>query len=47
MKFISRWSVPQGSFNAAVERFLITGGAPPEESRCWGVGTGWMPQDSP
>jgi hypothetical protein len=30
MKFISRWSLPQGSFDAAVERFLKTGGAPPE-----------------
>lgn len=29
MKFISSWSVPQGSFNAAVARFLETGGAPP------------------
>src|SRR5258705_1209625 len=30
MKFISAWSVPQGTFNAAVARFLETGGAPPE-----------------
>jgi hypothetical protein len=30
MKFISRWSLPQGSFDAAVERFLKTGGAPPK-----------------
>jgi hypothetical protein len=31
MKFISTWSVPQGTFNAAAARFLIeTGGAPPE-----------------
>src|SRR5260370_41807530 len=30
MKFISTWSVPQGTFNAAVARFLETGGAPPE-----------------
>ncbi len=30
MKFISSWSVPQGTFNAAVARFLETGGAPPE-----------------
>jgi hypothetical protein len=29
-KFISTWSVPQGTFNAAVARFLETGGAPPE-----------------
>jgi Domain of unknown function (DUF3303) len=25
MKFISTWSVPQGTFNAAVARFLETG----------------------
>lgn len=30
MKFISTWTVPQGSFNAAVKRFLETGGAPPQ-----------------
>jgi len=30
MKFIVTWSVPQGTFNAAVARFLETGGAPPE-----------------
>ena len=30
MKYISRWSVPQSSFNAAVVRFLETGGAPPK-----------------
>ena len=30
MKFISSWTVPQGSFNAAVKRFLETGGAPPQ-----------------
>jgi Protein of unknown function (DUF3303) len=30
MKFISTWTVPQGTFNAAVARFLETGGAPPE-----------------
>ena len=30
MKFITTWSVPQGTFNAAVARFLETGGAPPE-----------------
>ena len=29
MKFITSWTVPQGSFNAAVKRFLETGGAPP------------------
>ena len=27
MKYISRWSVPQSSFNVAVARFLETGGA--------------------
>ena len=26
MKFITTWSVPQGTFNAAVARFLETGG---------------------
>jgi hypothetical protein len=30
MKFIVSWTVPQGTFNAAVARFLETGGAPPE-----------------
>ena len=30
MKFISTWTVPQGTFNAALARFLETGGAPPE-----------------
>jgi hypothetical protein len=30
MKFISTWTVPQGTFKAAVARFLETGGAPPE-----------------
>ena len=31
MKYISSWTVPQGSFNVrAVARFLETGGAPPE-----------------
>src|ERR1700736_690993 len=30
MKYISSWTVPQSSFNAAVARFLETGGAPPE-----------------
>src|SRR6266850_7698647 len=30
MKFIVTWTVPQGTFNAAVARFLETGGAPPE-----------------
>ena len=29
MKFITHWTVPQGTFNAAVARFLETGGAPP------------------
>ena len=30
MKFIVTWTVPQGTFNAAVTRFLETGGVPPE-----------------
>lgn len=30
MKYIIAWSVPQGSFHAAVARFLETGGAPPK-----------------
>ena len=29
MKFITHWTVPQGTFNAAVARFLESGGAPP------------------
>jgi hypothetical protein len=38
MKFITTWSVPQGTFNAAVSRFLETGGAPPEGVKCWAGG---------
>ena len=30
MKYISSWTVPQSTFNAAVARFLETGGAPPK-----------------
>lgn len=30
MKYIVSWSLPQGTFNAAVSRFLETGGAPPQ-----------------
>ena len=30
MKYISSWTVPQNTFNAAVARFLQTGGAPPK-----------------
>jgi len=30
MKFIITYTVTQGTFNAAVARFLETGGAPPE-----------------
>jgi hypothetical protein len=30
MKYITHWTVPQSSFNAAVARFLATGGAPPK-----------------
>ena len=30
MKYIVSWSVPQGTFSAAVARFLETGGAPPK-----------------
>lgn len=30
MKYIVNWSIPQTSFNAAVNRFLETGGAPPK-----------------
>jgi len=29
MQFITRWSIAQGTFNAAVDKFLKTGGAPP------------------
>ena len=29
MKYIVSWQLPQGTFNAAVARFLQTGGAPP------------------
>ena len=30
MKYITRWTVPQTTFNAAVARFLATGGSPPK-----------------
>ena len=30
MKYITSWTLPQGTFNAAVARFLETGGAPPK-----------------
>lgn len=30
MKYILSWTLPQNSFNAAVKRFLETGGAPPK-----------------
>jgi hypothetical protein len=29
MKYITSWTLPHGTFNAAVARFLETGGAPP------------------
>ena len=30
MKYISSWKIPPGTMNAAIKRFLETGGAPPE-----------------
>jgi hypothetical protein len=30
MKYIVSWTLPQGTFNAAIARFLETGGAPPK-----------------
>jgi hypothetical protein len=30
MKYLISWTLPQGTFNAAVARFLETGGAPPK-----------------
>ena len=30
MKYITSWTLPQGTFNAVVARFLETGGAPPK-----------------
>ena len=30
MKYITSWTIPQGTFNAAVARFLETGGAAPD-----------------
>jgi len=30
MRFISSWTVPPGTFNVAIARFLETGGAPPK-----------------
>jgi hypothetical protein len=29
VKYIVSWTLPQGTFNAAIARFLETGGAPP------------------
>ena len=29
MQYIVSWMLPQGTFNAAISRFLETGGAPP------------------
>jgi hypothetical protein len=30
VKYIVSWTLPQGTFNAAVKRFLETGGSPPK-----------------
>lgn len=30
MKYLVSWSLPQGTFNATIARFLETGGAPPK-----------------
>ena len=30
MKYVSHWKLPQGTVNAAIKRFLETGGSPPE-----------------
>ena len=30
MQYIVSWMLPQGTFNAAISRFLETGGAPPK-----------------
>ena len=30
MKYITSWTLPQGTFNSVVARFLETGGAPPK-----------------
>jgi hypothetical protein len=30
MKFLVSWGLPSGTFNAAVDRFLSTGGLPPK-----------------
>ena len=51
MKFIITWTVPQGTFNAAVARFLETGGAPPEGVKMLGRwhgmdGTGFAVSES-
>jgi hypothetical protein len=47
MKFIVTWTVPQGTFNAAVARFLETGGAPPEGVKMLGRwhGMAWTVRD--
>jgi hypothetical protein len=30
LKYISSWKIPPGTMNAAIKRFLESGGAPPE-----------------
>ena len=30
MKYITSWTLPHGTFNATIARFLETGGAPPK-----------------
>jgi hypothetical protein len=36
MKYIVSWTVPQGTYNAAIARFLETGGAPPRGAQMLG-----------
>ena len=40
MQYIVSWTLPQGTFNAAIARFLETGGAPPNGVQLLGAGTG-------
>ena len=42
MKFISTWTIPPGNVNPAIDRFLKTGGKPPEGVKMLGR---WLGMD--
>jgi hypothetical protein len=39
MKYISHWKLPPSSIDAAIKKFLETGGAPPAGVKMLGRGT--------